>query len=115
MTAKVYSVRLPEKLIAQVREFAREAGVKDAAAIRLLIQRSLGRGVPRLLVEEKVLETRLLVNKRFGAVFDNLRDELHMAVDELTATTTPPQAVEEEEEEPVAPVLTGRRPKKGRR
>jgi len=106
---KVYSIRLPDNVMPKVHEFAREAGVSQSAAIRMLVQRSLGAGLPRLLVDEKVLATNNVIQKRLRVALDAFRSDLHTAIDE--GFSTPPPDDDEPEVEPVR----GRAPAKARR
>jgi hypothetical protein len=117
MTSRVYSVRMPENVIVQINAFARDAGVTRAAATRMLVQRALGLGLPRLLVDEKVLETRNLLHARIRDVLGQLRAELHGALDEVTSTSASEPEADEEDEEPIVPAMRGRarKPAKARR
>jgi len=120
VTAKNISVRMPQNLMALVNEWARHAEVPQSTAIRLLCVRALGGNVAHSLADERVAIANRVLTERFRLVFDNLRTELHAALDEaIGGTAKPPPEPEEVEEEPEAePELVpvrGRRAAKARR
>jgi metal-responsive CopG/Arc/MetJ family transcriptional regulator len=106
---KVYSIRLPDGVMPKVNEFAREAGVSQSAAIRMLVQRSLGVGIARLLVDEKVLATNIVIQKRLRVALEGFRADLHAAIDGGFSTPT------EDDDEPEVAPTRGRAPAKARK
>ena len=110
---KVYSIRLPDGVMPKVNEFAREAGVSQSAAIRMLVQRSLGVGIARLLVDEKVLATNIVIQKRLRVALEGFRADLHAAID--GGFSTPPEEEPEDDDEPEVAQTRGRAPAKARK
>lgn len=105
MTVRL-TITLPEKLHAQVGEFARQAEVNYSAAVRTLLGRALGSDLGRLLANEKVLEVRRMVDAKVRAQTEVFIQNIQA---DLDGTFAEPEEVEPE------PNLTGRRPARARR
>lgn len=75
---------LSAELDHQISGIAKKLGLSHTGAARLLLQRALGLGTARLLVDEKTLEVKNLMAKRIRRLIDDgLRADLHALVDEV--------------------------------
>lgn len=120
MSGVTRTIILSAALDHQISEIAKQLGITRSAAMRLLMQRALGLGTARLLVDEKALEVKNLLAKRIKSIVDEgLRQELHALVDEVNPPSSSSLiegdlAEPEPEEEVIEEVEPEVKPVKGR-